>query len=68
MKLLVINGFLGSGKTTVLKNILKQSTSSRIAVVINEFGDSSFDSNKLSEMGTFLEEIHHGSIFLLMQE
>ncbi|KAK9475210.1 CobW/HypB/UreG, nucleotide-binding domain-containing protein [Dipodascopsis tothii] len=35
----ILTGYLGSGKSTLLRNIMAQ-TSKRIAVIMNEFGDS----------------------------
>lgn len=39
----VLTGFLGSGKTTVLRHLLSQPFMTRIAVVINEFGEVGLD-------------------------
>ncbi|ORZ33325.1 P-loop containing nucleoside triphosphate hydrolase protein [Catenaria anguillulae PL171] len=36
----VITGFLGSGKTTLLNYILSENHGKKIAVILNEFGDS----------------------------
>ena len=36
----VLTGFLGSGKTTVLNHLIRQSALSRTLVLINEFGES----------------------------
>ncbi|AGO10034.1 AaceriAAR044Wp [[Ashbya] aceris (nom. inval.)] len=37
----VITGYLGSGKSTLLEEITKRGSDMRIAVILNEFGDSS---------------------------
>jgi G3E family GTPase len=39
----VLTGFLGSGKTTVLRHLLRQPEFSRTAVIINEFGEIGLD-------------------------
>src|SRR5262249_45070073 len=39
----VLTGFLGSGKTTILGHLLRQSGFSRTAVIINEFGEVGLD-------------------------
>jgi len=36
----IITGYLGSGKTTLLNYILKEQHGKKIAVILNEFGDS----------------------------
>jgi cobalamin biosynthesis protein CobW len=43
----VVTGFLGSGKTTLLSNIMKQAGNKRIAVIVNEFGETDIDSDLL---------------------
>lgn len=40
---LLVTGFLGSGKTTVLNRLLKTRAFARAAVVVNEFGEVSID-------------------------
>lgn len=37
----LITGFLGAGKTTLVHHILNASHKHRIAVIVNEFGDTS---------------------------
>jgi len=39
----VITGFLGSGKSTMIRNILQSAAGKRIALIINEFGDLGVD-------------------------
>eukprot|EP00899_Mesostigma_viride_P008060 jgi/Mesvir1/17255/Mv07664-RA.2 len=41
--LTIITGFLGSGKTTVLNNLLHNKINLKIAVVVNEFGSINID-------------------------
>jgi G3E family GTPase len=43
----VLTGFLGAGKTTLLKRILSEYHGQRIAVIENEFGAESIDSDLL---------------------
>lgn len=47
----VITGFLGAGKTTLIRNMLQQSNGKRIALVINEFGDIGIDGELLRGCG-----------------
>ena len=39
----VVTGFLGSGKTTLISNLIKNAGGKRLAVVVNEFGDVGVD-------------------------
>jgi len=43
----VITGFLGSGKTTVIRNLLQNKQGLRIAVLVNEFGEIGIDGELL---------------------
>ena len=47
----VITGFLGAGKTTVIRNILQKANGKRIALIINEFGDVGVDGEVLKGCG-----------------
>ena len=40
---LLVTGFLGSGKTTLVNRLLKLGDFSRAAVVVNEYGEVSID-------------------------
>ena len=39
----VITGFLGAGKTTLIRHLLKNADGARLALIINEFGDLGID-------------------------
>lgn len=43
----VITGFLGSGKTTVIRQLLQNNQGRRIAVLVNEFGELGIDGELL---------------------
>ena len=47
----VITGFLGAGKTTMIRNILENANGRRIALIINEFGDLGVDGDVLKGCG-----------------
>ncbi len=47
----VITGFLGAGKTTMIRNILQNAEGRRIALIINEFGDLGVDGDVLKGCG-----------------
>ena len=39
----IITGFLGSGKTTLISQLMKNPLGKRLAVIVNEFGDIGVD-------------------------
>ncbi|SFK72044.1 cobalamin biosynthesis protein CobW [Pseudovibrio ascidiaceicola] len=39
----IITGFLGAGKTTLVRNLLMKAQDKRIALIVNEFGEMGFD-------------------------
>ena len=47
----VVTGFLGAGKTTLIRNLLATANGKRIALVINEFGDLGVDGDVLAGCG-----------------
>lgn len=47
----VITGFLGSGKTTLIRNLLMNAEGRKIALIINEFGDLGVDGDVLKGCG-----------------
>jgi len=62
-KIIVLTGFLGAGKTTFLKKMIKYLEDTKIAVVMNEFGRVSIDGELLEDTPIILEAINRGSIF-----
>lgn len=47
----VITGFLGAGKTTLIRNMLQNAGGKKIALIINEFGDLGVDGDVLAGCG-----------------
>ncbi len=47
----IITGFLGAGKTTLVRHILEHAGGRRLAVVVNEFGDVGIDGELLRGCG-----------------
>ena len=61
---LVVSGFLGSGKTTLVRHLLQdaQRTGERIAVVSNEFGELGIDQALLGEGEEAYVELEGGCV------
>jgi cobalamin biosynthesis protein CobW len=47
----VVTGFLGAGKTTLVRHLLSQAEGRRIALIVNEFGDVGVDGDLLAACG-----------------
>ena len=54
MKVLVVSGFLGAGKTTFIKELIKR-TDKYPVILENEYGDNNLDSRSLKEEGGEIE-------------
>ncbi|MGL5508791.1 MAG: cobalamin biosynthesis protein CobW [Microcoleaceae cyanobacterium] len=77
----VITGFLGSGKTTMIKNLLTNNQGRRIAVIVNEFGEVGIDGDLLkscqvcdddnddnNELPNNIIELNNGCLCCTVQE
>lgn len=62
-RLYLITGFLGSGKSTFLKNFIHLFPDRKMQLIINEFGREGIDGTLLAELGIGMEEITGGSVF-----
>lgn len=47
----VVTGFLGAGKTTLIRNLIERAEGRKLALVINEFGDLAVDGELLKGCG-----------------
>ena len=45
----IVTGFLGAGKTTLVRHMLAEAKGRRIAVIVNEFGDVGFDGDLIAD-------------------
>ena len=63
MKIDIISGFLGAGKTTFIKRLLETKLKDeKIVLIENEFGEVSVDSEFLSESQIDIQELSQGCI------
>ena len=58
----VISGFLGAGKTTLVNHLMKQRTTERIGVIVNEFGEVGIDGQLIVADQEVLIEISKGCV------
>mgnify|MGYP001433727952 CR=1 FL=1 len=59
----VISGFLGAGKTTLIKKMLKEALSGqKIVLIENEFGEIGIDGGFMQEAGIQVTEMNSGCI------
>lgn len=59
---IIVTGFLGSGKTTILNHIVKQPDMRATAVIINEFGEIGIDHMLVETSEEQMIEINNGCI------
>jgi G3E family GTPase len=58
----IVTGFLGSGKTTLLNHILSNQEGIRTAILVNEFGEISIDSELIVSTEEDLVELNNGCL------
>lgn len=63
MKLILITGFLGAGKTTFLTNLLEELSTSKIGIIVNEFGEKGIDGTLIKKNEVEMLELNNGSVF-----
>ncbi len=65
MDMVIIAGFLGSGKTTLILNTvdrISERTGKRIAVIVNDFGNIGIDGKVMEKYGLKVQELPRGCI------
>ncbi|EMM6762085.1 GTPase [Pluralibacter gergoviae] len=58
----LLTGFLGAGKTTLLRHILNAQHGHKIAVIENEFGEVSIDTQLVGDRATQIKTLTNGCI------
>ena len=67
----IITGFLGSGKTTIIRNLIQNAQNIRLAIIVNEFGELGIDGEILKSCCSNEEnivELNNGCICCTVQE
>jgi G3E family GTPase len=68
IKVDVISGFLGSGKTTLIRKLLKACENEKVVLIENEFGEIGIDGDVIERDGFEVFEIASGCICCIMQK
>ena len=63
IQIILLSGFLGAGKTTLMQRLLDTYADKKIGVIINEFGEINIDAKLVSRDGIEMAELSNGSIF-----
>ncbi len=62
-KIDIVSGFLGAGKTTFIKKMLKEAlANTKVVLIENEFGEIGIDGGFLKEAGIEIKEMNSGCI------
>lgn len=62
-KIDIFSGFLGAGKTTLIKKLIKEAyAGEKLVLIENEFGDIGIDGGFLAEAGIKINELNSGCI------
>ena len=62
-KIDIVSGFLGAGKTTLIKKLLREALAgTKVVLIENEFGQIGIDSGFLKESGIEIKEMNSGCI------
>ncbi|SEN31852.1 GTPase, G3E family [Pseudomonas sp. ok272] len=64
----VVSGFLGAGKTTLLNRMVRRAEGSRLAVIVNDFGELNIDAAIVAEVTDAVVSLQNGCICCTVQE
>lgn len=67
MKILIVSGFLGAGKTTLIREMANK-TKRDFVIMENEYGDVDIDSNMLKDEGMNIWELTEGCVCCSMKQ
>ena len=65
----IVSGFLGAGKTTLIKKLIKDALAgTRVVLIENEFGEIGIDGGFLKEAGIEIREMNSGCICCSLEQ
>ncbi|BDB01401.1 GTP-binding protein [Clostridium botulinum] len=68
IKVNLISGFLGAGKTTLIKKVLENVKEEKIIIIENEFGEVAIDGDLIKKDGFDVFELRSGCICCMMKQ
>jgi len=64
----ILTGFLGSGKTTYLNHLLNENPETKFAIIENEYGEQSIDSDLIMRAEDNIVELNNGCLCCTLNE
>jgi G3E family GTPase len=64
----IVSGFLGAGKTTLIRQILKSLGDEKVVIIENEYGETQIDKEVLSVAGFEIYELTNGCVCCTLKE
>lgn len=64
----LITGFLGSGKSTLIKRIIKEKKDKKIGLILNEFGDLALESEIIDKNSDEVVELSNGCMCCIVRK
>lgn len=68
IKVNLVSGFLGAGKTTLIKKILENVKEEKVIIIENEFGEVAIDGDLIKKDGFDVFELRSGCICCMMKQ
>ena len=62
VKVDIFSGFLGAGKTTLIRKLIKEAYDEKLVLIENEFGEIGIDGGFLKDTGVQINEMNSGCI------
>ncbi|EDT86241.1 GTP-binding protein [Clostridium botulinum] len=68
IKVNLVSGFLGAGKTTLIKKVLENVKEEKVIIIENEFGEVAIDGDLIKKEGFDVFELRSGCICCMMKQ